>query len=235
MSIVTLPQSLRPAECSIEQERYDTIEQSDSTGAEAARLLGPPKWKMSLSFGDYMTLSEAGQAEAILLQLRGRVNHLAAYDPVRRVPQGTLRGSLRLAADVAAGATSMTLIGGTAGTLEAGDWLQVGSGVGTSHLAKVVANADATGTGQPVNWTDGSGNPSSWTDGSGNASTWQDPGTITVTIEPPTRGAFVKDTAVTWDHPLGYYRMQGNARWKYQHARIHKQGGFAVDLLEAFS
>lgn len=232
MSIVTLPRTFRHVECSFEQVRFDTMEQSDSTGSEAARLLAPPRWKMSLSFGDYMTLSEAGQAEAVLLQLRGRVNHLAAYDPVRRVPQGTLRGSLRLAADVAAGATSLPLIGGTAGTLEAGDWLQVGSGVGTSHLAKVVADAEATGIG-PYTWED-SGSAYAWSDG-GSAYTWDDGGTITVTIEPPTRRAFVKETAVTWDHPLGYYRMQGNARWKYQHARIHKQGGFAVDLLEAFS
>lgn len=111
MSIVTWPDGLSiPAEFSLGQQRYDMTESSDSTGADAARLLGPPRWTVSLRSIEAMTLSEAGLWEAMLLQLRGRVNHLALHDPVRAAPRGTLRGAPLLNAAASAGATSITLV-----------------------------------------------------------------------------------------------------------------------------
>lgn len=112
MSIITLPAGIvMPAGCTIGQQRYDLAEQSDSTGATAARLLGPPRWSMSLRSVEALTLAQAGLWESLLLQLRGRVNHLAMYDPVRQAPQGTMRGAATLNAGVSAGAVSAVLAG----------------------------------------------------------------------------------------------------------------------------
>jgi hypothetical protein len=110
MSVITWPSTLRvPAECTISQARYDMLESSDATGHQAARLFGPPRWRMGLRSIDAFTLAEAGQWEALLLKLRGGVNHLAVYDPVRTEPQGTLRGAPVLNATAAAGASSLVL------------------------------------------------------------------------------------------------------------------------------
>lgn len=110
MSIISWPTTLSTAaEFTIGQQRYDVTESSDSTGADAARLLGPPRWTVGLRSVEAIPLAEAGAWEALLLQLRGRVNHLALHDPVRAVPQGNLRGSPILNASASAGATSIVL------------------------------------------------------------------------------------------------------------------------------
>ena len=91
-------------------------------------------------------------------------------------------------------------------TLLAGDWLQLGSGLGTSQLVKVVADAQA-GTNSRM----------------------------TVQVEPPLRIQFASTTAVTWDRPLAYYKQIGAPQWSYRPGMVAKQGGFALDLLEAFA
>lgn len=236
MAIISLPSSFRPVGFSFGQQRYDTMERSDSTGAEAARLLAPPRWTCGVQSADHMTLSEAGTWEAWCLKLRGGVNVAAIYDPVRREPEGTMRGSPRLAAALVAGATSATLIGGYAltavpQTLKAGDQLQISTGVGTSQLVKIVADATGTGTGQTANWTDGLGNAATW---SGSA-VWFDGGVIAVTFEPPLRIAFAQDTSLTWDRPVAYYRMRGSPKWQYSTSAYRREGGFAADFLETFN
>jgi hypothetical protein len=235
MSVITQPTTIKLADFSFGQNRYDTEERSDSTGSEAARLLGPPRWTCSITSGEHMTLIEAGVWRAWLRSGRGKVNVFAIYDPVRQAPQGTMRGSPRLAAQLAAGAVTATLIGGTWGTLKRGDLLQFGTGVGTSQLVEVATDASPTGTGSTANWTDGLGNPSTWTDGSSNPTTWSDLGTVTITFEPPTRIAFSTGAAVAWDKPLSYYRQQGNTRSRYSTAAYQREGGFAQDFEETFS
>lgn len=387
MSIITVPDGLvAPAGCTIGQARYDLTESSDSTGSEAARLLAPPRWSMSLRSIEAMTPVEAGLWEAMLLQLRGRINHLAVHDFGRPEPAGTLRGTLTLQASAAAGDTSIVLAGartarnlllntrafdqspwsainagtatadtavdplgetaadtltdangsqsagrrqtitvpadsahyvgslfvkkttggtsptllfqlslqggsivtrqvrintdlgtvlaGTAHvvdysadwwridatldndgtntslrfdvfpavntyggtttdvtatgsatvwgaqlelgtsptayappTLLPGDWLQIGTGVGTSQLVKVVATATEAA---------------------------QD-GTLSVTFEPPLRWAFSSAAVVAWDKPLGYYKQTSAPSWSYRIGRSRKEGGFAVDLLESWA
>lgn len=387
MSVITLPAGLKmPAGCTIGQQRYDLTESSDSTGSQAARLLGPPRWQMSLRSVDALTLAEAGLWEAMILQLRGRVNHLAMYDPVRSAPAGTLRGAPTLNATASAGASSIVLagvrnsrnlltqtraFGGTAwtavngctvtantatapdgtvtadtltdanasanatmrqavtvaddtaaytgsvfllkttggtsptvllqlvfvggsgaasqlrvdtdagtvlagsgnvvsysanwwrvdtsvandasgntslrfeaypainahglggsnvattgsctawgaqlelgssvsayegATLQPGDWLQLGSGVGTSQLVKVVAAAAEAAD-----------------------------GTMTVTFEPPLRTAFSAGSAVTWDKPLAYFKQTSAPQWSYRLGNTRKAGGYAIDLLESWT
>lgn len=210
MAIITWPSGLAlPAECGISQARYDMAESSDSTGHRADRLLGPPRWRMSLRSIDAFTLADAGVYEAMLLKLRGAVNHLAMFDPVRQAPQGTMRGTLTIDGSHAAGAVAVNLAGGAgeAGkTLLAGDWLQIGTGLGTSQLVKVVTGGTADGSGD-----------------------------IAVTVEPPLRLAFSNGTAVAWDKPLAYYKQLGAPQWSYRPALRFKQSGFAIDLLEVWT
>lgn len=206
MSIITLPAGLRIGECSIGQARYDMAEMSDATGHTAARLFGPPRWRVSLRSPQALQFAQAAQWEAVILQLRGGVNHLAVPDPVRQVPQGTMRGTLTLNGAHSAGAVALSVTGGAgqaSTTLKAGDWLQIGTGVGTSQLVKVMADTTANGS-----------------------------GVIALTVEPPLRTAFSGGTAVTWNSPLGYYKQVGEATWSYGPGRT--TGGYALDLLEAW-
>jgi len=379
MAVITWPAALKPpAEFSVSQARYDIVESSDATGSQSARLFGPPRWRISLRSIDAYSLRDAGVYEAMLLQLRGGINHLALHDPVRAQPQGTLRGSPALHATAAAGATSLQLGGcrslqnllltpsldvdtnadgmadnwtvfdlGSAGTvtvgagipngspraqrisatalnttpasqagvqqrvpgilpgqtltfsvdelcatacqvelflqwldagqsyisqqsasftgstsaytrrsltatavantafvnvivlissnpslgfaaldvdnaqlelgstasalapapaLLAGDWLQLGTGLGTSQLVKVVADAAASNN-----------------------------SLMTVQVEPPLRQQFTAATAVAWDRPVAYYKQLGTPQWSYRPGLVAKQAGFALDLLEAFA
>lgn len=210
MAVITWPATLAmPAECIISQARYDMAESSDASGHRADRLFGPPRWRMALRSADAFTLAQAGVYEALLLQLRGSVNHLAMFDPVRQAPQGTLRGTLTLDGSHAAGAVAVNLAGGAgeAGkTLVPGDWLQIGAGLGTSQLVKVVVGGTADSSGD-----------------------------IAVTVEPPLRITFANSTAVAWDKPLGYYKQVSAPQWSYRPGLRYKQSGFALDLLEAWT
>lgn len=202
-----MPAGLHIAECSIGQARYDLAEMSDATGHSAARLLGPPRWRMSVRSHGALTFAQAAQWESMLLQLRGGVNHLAMADPVRRVPRGTMRGTLTLNGSHSAGAVALSVTGGVgqAGTtLLASDWLQLGSGLGTSQLVKVMADATANGS-----------------------------GVIALTVEPPLRTAFAGGASVTWSQPLAYYKQTSQPTWSYAPARM--SGGYAADLLESWS
>jgi hypothetical protein len=87
--------------------------------------------------------------------------------------------------------------------LKAGDWLQIGTGVGTSQLVKVTADAQETNA-----------------------------GTMTLSFEPPLRTAISGAAAVTWDRPVAYYKQTSAPRWGY-HAR--RSTGYALDLLESWT
>lgn len=234
MSIVTLPAGLRGvfAEVGYSQIRYDMTESSDSTGHQAARVLAPPRWRVTLRSHEGLTLTEGGQLEAVLVKLRGRVNHLQLSDPVRSVPEGSMRGTPRIAGAAAlpAGSTSVTLNCTAAGTLSAGDWMQFGTGLGTSQLVKVVEPCTSSPAAEVAfSWTNGGA--FTWTNGG--SFSWVDAGTVTVTFEPPTRMAFAADTAVTLEQPVGYFKQTSDSQWRYRPGRL--QGGFALDLLEAFN
>ena len=209
------------------QMRYDTMERSDSTGDEAARLLAPPRWAQSVTWGEHRTLAESGAIEAFLLQLRGGVNVAAIYDPIRTQPNGGIAGTLKVVGDVAAGATSMIVTGPDLNVLgfDAGDLFTIGTGAGTSHHAKVMVDADPAGSG-------GTFTISSFTI---SGFTILDANYLTVTFEPPTRQEFTQGTAVTIVKPVGYYRMQGAPKWRYSTAAVRRSGGAAADFLETFN
>ena len=213
MSIVTLPATLRiGAGGGMGQTRFDLFTQSDSTGAQQLRLMAPPRWTLRLVQPDNMGQSDAGFWQALVLQLRGRVNILAAWDTSKPSPQGIMRGSMALSAIAAAGATSLAIAAGAgqaATTLMAGDWLQIGSGLGTGQLVMVTAAALADSA-----------------------------GTITVNIEPPLRQAYASVTAVTWDKPIAYYRQQTDST-TWSMANGGRSGalvsGMSLDLMEVWS
>lgn len=232
MTVINMSTALSVGQASIGQARFDMVEQSEITGSQSVRSFGPPRWSMSLRSRDVISFTDAKLWEAMVFSLRGRVNHLAAFDPGRPTPQGTYAGTMQLDAAVAAGATSMTINGGTVGTLVTGDWLQIGTGLGTSQLVKVMADATSVPSGSSAFAWDNAG-VFSWTNGG--AFTWNVTGVITVTFEPPARQAFGVGTAVTWDHPVAYYKAQSaNTQSTYTPGFVGS-GGYALELLEVFS
>lgn len=209
MAVITWPATLHPGPgTGWGQRRFDLTFASESTGDQQDRLLAPPRWQLSIQQPELLTPQQAGQWQAVLLQLRGRVNHLLAPNFGRLVPQGTMRGTLTLQATAAAGATALSVTGGAgqaSTTLLAGDMLQLGTGVGTSQLVMVVADATANGS-----------------------------GVITLQVEPPLRQQFLVDTAVAWNRPSAYFKLTGTAtRWAFDSGPgLPYVSGLGLDLLE---
>ena len=209
MSIITRPANLAIAKAGqrMGQRRYDLNGGSDSTGAAQVRLFGPPRWTMTLQAPEAVTIAEADVWQTMLLQLRGRVNHLAAWDESRPAPLGTMRGTLTLNSTAVAGDVALSVTGGAgqAGTtLRAMDWLQVGSGLG-SQLVKVTGNATANGS-----------------------------GVIAIAIEPPLRTGYASGTAVAWSQPVAHFKSQNDdTDWRNWGSRAVQ--GLTLDLLEQWS
>lgn len=141
MAIITLPTDFAFDAAGFSFLSFNYGESSDVTGESAERLGGPPRWATQLRSLDKLTIAEAGRWQALMMKLRGSVNHLAVFDPVRTYPEGTMRGTPTLDVSVSAGATSLVLV--ATGTLKAGDLLQIGTGVGTSQLISVMDDATA--------------------------------------------------------------------------------------------
>ena len=140
MAIITLDGLRGYGAFEISQARYDLTESSDSTGAEATRLLAPPRWRVSAQPEANMTLADAAWWESLVLRLRGRVNHLAVHDPLRPLPRGTLRGVPTLGSTAAAGAATLTLAGCLQGnyllnaiSFNAASWVKTGVTLGNGQ------------------------------------------------------------------------------------------------------
>jgi len=196
------------------QHRYDmSSHQSDANGNSQDRLGGPPRWGLTIAAPEGLETDDAVLWEELMLQLRGRVNYLLAWDPKRPVPRGTMRGTMVLDGAHSAGATTLnvTVIGtGQVGnTILRGSPLQISSGLGTLQLVRTIGDATAANVG-------------------GNSD-------IALTIEPPLLRAYSNATAVTWDKASTYFKATGNgvAEWSYHTRGI--QQGFAIDLLERWT
>lgn len=118
------------------QIHYEVRTSSTVTGTTQARAVGLPRHTFKLALPQTMQAEKAGAWRALLMSLRGAVHHLEAYDPARQYPVGTARGDTTCGA-IAKGVLS-GYINGT-GTLKAGDWLQLGVGVGSSQLVMCAA------------------------------------------------------------------------------------------------
>lgn len=237
MAIITIPAAVQAAIGGLGygQVRYDMAESSDATGDTAVRLFGPPRWRFALQSPAWSSLAEAGAWESMVLQLRGQVNVLAMWDLLRPAPAGTLRGAPWIDVALAAGATAAVLANAV-GTLKAGDWLQVSTGLGSSQTIKLTADAASTVlTSANAAWVNGSAAAANWVNGSAAPATWSVSGRVSITFEAPLRAAYAARTAVAWDKPLVYCRMQGGApSWKVMPAGPSIEG-FALDLLETFA
>ena len=238
MAIITIPAAVQASIGGLGygQVRYDMAESSNATGDTAVRLFGPPRWRYALQSPAWSHLQgEAGAWESMALQLRGQVNVLAMWDLLRPAPAGTLRGTPYLAVDVPAGATTAVL-GHAIGTLKSGDWLQLGTGLGTSQTVKLVADAASSLlVAATAAWVNGSAAAANWVNGSAAAVTWAASGRCSISFEPPLRNAYPLRTAVAWDKPIVYCRAQGGASsWKAMPNGPAIEG-VALDLLETFA
>ncbi|MDT8998347.1 hypothetical protein RQP53_03545 [Paucibacter sp. APW11] len=181
MSVITMPTNLPCAKgCSIELVSADTMTRSDVTSTGQARSYGVPVWAMVLQAPSPMNDRDASLWKALGMQMRGFVNLIAAFDPARPEPAGTLRGSVSLAANLAQGDSVMSLSAGAGQggrTLATGDLLQIGSGQGSSQVVMVAADAVADGAGG-----------------------------ISVAFEPPARRAYASGLGVSWSYPRMYMR-----------------------------
>jgi hypothetical protein len=185
MSIIQFPSGLEVAKQSWMQQRND-VEFRSMFGAQAVEASGP-LWATTITAPTDLS-SLLGPWEALVLQLRGRVNQLAVWKMSRPVPLGTMRGTMTMSA-AAQGATSLSIQSASfpSSTLRAGDCLGVGSGL-TQQVVMVLSDATA--------------------DSSGN---------ITVQIEPPLRNAFSAGAAVTWNKPCALFRRKTSAtQWDYE-------------------
>jgi hypothetical protein len=209
MAIISMPAGLQVGGFTWGRPTSASTRSATRAARPPARSFGPPRWTLGMSSLDAMSPLQAGIWEALIAQLRGRVNHLAAYDITRPLPQGTMRGSLTLNGAQVAGDTTVVVTGGAgqAGTtLLRGDWLQLGTGLGTSQLIKVCADATANGS-----------------------------GVITLTTEPPLRLAFSGGTAVTYSQPLAYFkRSSARSSWQGVPGAL-LLGGHTLDMLEQWS
>ena len=201
MAVIQFPTNLVCDKFSFGQKRND-IAFSSSFGTQAVEI-SPPWFTATLSAPqNYENLS--GGWQSLIMSLRGSTNQLALWHLGRPQPLGTMRGSMTLSSNAAAGATSLVITAGSgqaAKTLKQGDILGVGSGI-TTQCVMVVADAVADGS-----------------------------GVITVTTEPALRNAFPAGAAVTWDKPVVLYRKQGggSSSWDYD---MNMSSGYTLTLQE---
>ena len=139
-----MPTGLYISSAEFKNHRYEITESSDATGTSASRIFGPPKWGLSIACDNVATPDQSAEWEVLALGLEGELNRLAAYDPRRREPRGTMRGTITLGAPVAK-YDKVIQLAGASGTLLPGDMLQVGVGVGTSMLFKIMAPVTGSG------------------------------------------------------------------------------------------
>jgi hypothetical protein len=190
MSIIQFPTGLTAAKQSWSQQRQD-VEFRSMFGAQALEGSGP-LWATEITAPPSAQSAGGGAWQAVMLQLRGRVNQLALWNLGRPRPIGTMRGAMTMAA-AAQGATILTITAsGQAGTtLLAGDYLGVGSGL-TQQVVMVLADAAVNGS-----------------------------GSINVTTEPPLRNAFGAGAAVVWDRPCALFRRKSSqSKFDYEPGQV---------------
>ena len=141
MAIITFPTTLKiGAGSGMAQATYDFSDVADN-GSTQDRIGGSPRWSLTLVQPQLLSRGEAGGWQAIVAQMRGGLNRLAMWDPLKASPRGTLSGTVT--GTIAIGSNSLTLAG--SGTILQGDMLQVGTGYGTSQLFMVVVDGAGGG------------------------------------------------------------------------------------------
>jgi len=131
---------------------------SPISGTVQVRAVGLPRHTFKLVLPQRMAPEVGGRWRALIMRLNGGIHHLEAYDPARQFSVGGATGDRTTTAAVAKGATSIPVSG--TGRLVAGDWIQVGTGIGASQLLMVAADAvlpASVQVTQPTFWAYASG------------------------------------------------------------------------------
>lgn len=199
MSIINFPASLLVSESRWSQLRRD-LAFGGAFGSQSVEVDGP-LWEVMIQSPD-MLERDAGEWQALMMQLRGQTNQLALWNHGRSAPRGTMRGAMTLNTAAAQGAVVLSIIAATevSKTLVAGDMLGLGAGV-TQQVVMVTALATSSAG-----------------------------GVISISIEPPLRNAHLIAAAVTWDKPKALFRRrQSTASWDYKNITA---GGLGLDLIE---
>lgn len=140
MSDIALPAGFRPNAFSLRQQTNQRVFASPYSGSEQVADFGNDRWLISLSLPN-KKFKDAAIVEAFVAALRGMTNTVQLYHYVRKMPQGTMRGS-PVTNGAFAGTDSM-IIGTTPGaTVKAGDMLGV-----AGLLLQVRDDAVANGSG----------------------------------------------------------------------------------------
>lgn len=207
--VITIPSSTLFGSFQMDPQYADMDEISEVSGVVDTVIYGHPRWRVSMSAMDNLSLEESSFWEYVVLAMKNKANRLAVFDPVRTAPRGTMRGSPSLSVDAAAGATSISVnagVGQASTTLKIGDLLQIGAGFGTSQLVKVMADVTLNSSGVGV-----------------------------VQIAHYLRQAYTAGTVIIWDRPVAYFaNLTTPSGWTYL-TNAPLVSGFAFDLLEQWS
>lgn len=205
MSIVTLPAALRVARIEWGQQRADLEFGDGDAGVSQARVLGPPRWMVSLGAPDHLLEDQAALWRDTIFSLEGRIHQLAVPYLELQAPRGTMRGTLTLASTAAYGDRTLSITGGAGqagATLLQGDFIGVGSGA-TRQLISVAADATANGS-----------------------------GVISVTVRQAMRWAQSSGSAVEWNKPTALFRQRNSSSsWSFER---RQRSGYGLDLVESW-
>lgn len=210
MSVITIDPDMLFGSFVLTQLNFEVENVSDVTGNTEVIRLGHPRWKASFTSSNDLTLAQSSKWERVAMKIRGRLNHIAVWDPVRVLPEGTARGTMTLYQAANASDTSVVVSAGSgqAGTtLEVGDPLQIGDGVGTSQYVKVTERVvlDANGRG-------------------------------TVNFEPYLRKGFIVGTPINYTRPVFYGKVTVGAAPSWSYATNAKlSSGFNFDVVEQWA
>ncbi|MBK5203868.1 MAG: hypothetical protein JJD98_00215 [Polaromonas sp.] len=159
MSVITLPTLFRPSSCALRMAVTQRVSASLFGGSEEAVDLLNDRWLLSCEI-PYRRLATGGWVEAFIGAMRGQTNTVLLYHFARKVPTGTLRGTLTLNAAAAQGASSIVIAAAADGPelVVNGDfsdgttgWDNLSSGVGTFTVqsgAAVIYGTDAANRGR---------------------------------------------------------------------------------------
>lgn len=208
-AVITIPNGLLfgPG-CGMGQQRFDSVDVSETDGSGDARIRGRPRWVMQLVPPQRLRNNtlEARLWQKMILDLQGQMNVLAAYDPLRQSPiGGAFTGSPSTDGALAKGSTSMLVNAGTANNgkqLNIEDLVQIGTGFGTSELVRVTAQSTVSG------------------------------GQINVFFDPPLRLSYAAATPVVTEKPVAYFRNTADkVTWQYTNNGLFVTG-YSLDLIE---
>lgn len=140
MAAYDLPDAFLPAAARIWLDEAALVVESPLTGDSVSRPMPGSKWRMTIDYPP-MKSAKAAAREAFWNRV-GRSNTVRVWHPRRPVPRGTMRGSPKLNAAAAKGATTLVILTTAGATLLSGDCIGIGD-----QLVQIPDDAMADGSG----------------------------------------------------------------------------------------